>query len=252
MATDTDQTASAGQDTSAATGNDEIAKLKEINQRLQGKLTDVEKKYNQFASMYKDVDPDEYKNLKSTLEQKDRELAEKDPAKMEEVWERKFNRFKTDAETEKAKLLKDLDTYKAENKTLKVTDKVMAEISGLFNPDAVKFIKREVEEFCDLDDDGSIVVKDENGDIVFRNGKLVTIKDFGESLADKYPSLAKSTGSSGTRDATPGEKRPSRPGGRIPETYAELAAMPNSREVFERLKRENPAALNKILATMKA
>lgn len=247
----TSNTADGGQQ-SPPPQNDEVAKLREINQRLQGKLTDVEKKYDQFSKMYKDVDPDEYRTIKTQLEEKERELASKDPAKMEEMFERKLNKLRGDIETEKAALLKDLEKLKIENKTLKVTDKVMAEIGGLFNNDALKFIKREVEELCDLDEDGTIIVKDESGDPIFRNGKYLGIKDFGEILMDKYPSLAKATGSSGSRDATPGEKRSGRMAGRTPQTYAELQAMPNAREVFERMKKEDPAGVQKILRTMSA
>ena len=128
----------------------------------------------------------------------------------------------------------------------------MAEISGLFNKDALKFIKREVEERCDLDEDGSIVVKNEHGEAIFKNGKYLGINDLGEMLVEQYPSLAKSTGTGGGKDAAQGTKMTTRGTGRIPETFAELQQMPNPREVLDRLKRENPAAVQKILGTMRA
>ncbi len=231
--------------------SDELVKLRSINERLQGKLTDVEKKYNQFTNMYKDVDPDEYKKLKGTLEEKERELAAKDPVKMEEIWNRKLIKVQTELQGENKALADTLQALKAENKSLKVTDKVMAEISGLFQQDALKFIKREVEDLCDLDEDGTIVIKDENGDRQFRNAKYLGIKDFGEMLVEKYPSLAKSQGTGGAKDLTPGQKVTGRGNTRIPETWAELQQMPNQKEVFEKLKRENPEALAKLAYTVK-
>lgn len=231
---------------------EEFTKLRDQNQRLKGQLTDVEKKYNQFTSIYKDIDPDEAKQLKSKLEEAERKAAEKDPAKLEELFERKMNKFRSEVETERTGLTQKLAAYEKEVKTLKVTDKVMSEISSLFNQDAIKFIKREVEDYCDLDEDGCIVVKDENGEPLFRNGKYLGVKDFGEMLAEKYPSLAKAQGAGGTKDATPGQKTAGRNLNKTPQSWAELQAMPNAREVLDRLKREDPAAVQKILSTVRA
>jgi hypothetical protein len=234
-----------------AVENEELLKLRTLNERLKGQLTDVEKKYNQFSSMYKDIDPDEARALKAKLEETERKSAEKDPAKMEEMFNRKFQKVQTELQSALEAAQKERDAIKAENKTLRVTDKVMAEIAGMFNEDAIKFIKREVEQFCDLDDDGStIIVKDEDGNVQFRNGKYVGIKDFGEMLADKYPSLAKRQGIGGAKDASPGHKRPGQVGVKVPESYAELMAMPNSKQVLADLQKNNPDAIQKILSTM--
>ncbi|TXH14435.1 MAG: hypothetical protein E6R03_09230 [Hyphomicrobiaceae bacterium] len=235
----------------AADGNEELTRERAKSQRLFAELTDIKKKFDQFSSMYKDIDPDEARKLKEKLEESERKAAEKDPAKMEEIFNRKMTRLQAEAAEKEAQLLKDLEKYKAENKTLRVTDKVMNEIGDLFNSDAIKFIKREVEQFCDIDDDGTtIVVKDEDGNIQFRNGKYLGIKDFGEMLVERYPSLAKPRGVGGAKDATPGSKKPGGNSGKVPESYAELQAMPNAREVLEHLKKTNPAAVAKILSTV--
>jgi hypothetical protein len=39
---------------------------------------------------------------------------------------------------------------------------------------------------------------------------------------------------------------------KVPQTYAELQALPNPKEVLERLKKEDPAALQRILRTISA
>ena len=230
----------------------DVAKLLEKNQRLQGQLADIEKKYRTFSSMYKDIDPDEYKNLKSRLEEMERQGAENKPEELEKIFQRKMDSLRAQAEEDKQSLQDELLNVKKINKALAVTDRVMSEVSGLFNQDAVKFIKREVEESCDLDEDGNIVVKDENGDVLYKGARPMTPKQYGDMLVEKYPSLAKATGVGGTQDATSRQKTGSRSSSRVPETYAELQAMPNAREVLERLKRENPAAVQKILRSISA
>jgi hypothetical protein len=235
-------------------GNDDEVKLtpqevkKEIEkrQKLQGELTDLKKKYDTFSSMYKDIDPDEARELKKKLEEAERKAAEKDPAKMEEVWSRKLQKQQGDWESEKTTLKSQLEKLQRENKTLTVTDKVMTEIGGLFNSDAHKFIKMEIESRCDRDEDGNIFVKDENGDPWYKAGKPGTIKDLGELLADQYPSLAKATGTPGGKDSTPGHRTNGRVV-RYPETMAELQAMPNSREIWAKMQAEKHENVAKIL-----
>lgn len=231
---------------------EEVKKLHERNQKLQGQLADIEKKYSTFASMYKDIDPDEYKNLKSKLEEVEKKSASNDPAKLEELFEKKMNKYRQEVETQKSTLEQELARLKQQNKTLAVTDKVMSEIAPLFNQDAIKFIKREVEELCDLDEDNSIVVKDENGDILYKGARPLTLKEFGEMLVEKYPSLAKASGVGGAKDMTPGQQTRRNNSNKTPQSWAELQAMPNAREVLERLKREDPAAVQKILRTISA
>ena len=232
---------------------EEVGKLREKNQRLQGQLAELEKKYQTFSSMYKDIDPDEVKSLRQKLEETERTAAEKDPAKLEELFEKKFNKYRTEVETEKQRLSEELSKLQRANKTLAVTDKVMGEIGSLFNQDALRWIKREVEESCDLDDDGSIVVKDESGDILYKGARPMTLKEYGEHLVEKYPSLAKASGVSGVKDFTPGQQRSGqRASNKVPQTFAELQSLPNAREVLERLKKEDPAAVQKILRTISA
>lgn len=229
-------------------GIDEVQKLRDRNQKLQSQISDLEKRF----SVYKDIDPEEWRSLKAKLEETEKRAAEKDPAKLEELFEKKMGKFRSEVESEKASLLDELAKLKKANKTLAVTDKVMSEIAGFFNPDAIKFIKREVEELCDLDEDGSIVVRDDSGEVLYKGARPMTSKEFGERLVEKYPSLAKASGVGGGKDQTPGQKNPGRGTNKVPQSWAELQSMPNAREVLERLKKEDPAAVQKILRTISA
>ena len=249
MSDDNNQTAD---QQTTPTPQEDTQKLLEKVQRLQGLLSTKEKEYNRVVSVYKDIDPEEHRSLKQKLEEKEREAVEKDPQKIEELYQRKLDKYRNEVETEKQSLKEQLDALARVNKSLAVTDRVMSEIGPLFNIDAVKWIKREVEESCDLDEDGSIVVKDESGDVLYKGARPMTPKEYGELLVEKYPSLAKASGVSGVKDATPGTRATPRGSNKTPETWAELQAMPNAREVLERLKKENPAAVQKILRTISA
>jgi len=247
MSDETNTTTAAADDTQS---NDETQKAQDKIQRLQGLLATKEKEYARMASVYKDIDPEEYRLLKTKLEEKEREAAEKDPQKMEELFQRKLDKIRNELETERDGLREQLEGLAKVNKTLAVTDKVMSEIGSLFNTDAMKWIKKEVEESCDLDEDGSIVVKDDNGDVLYKGARPMTLKEYGDYLVERYPSLAKASGVSGVKDATPGQKSGVRTSNKVPQSYAELQSMPNPKEVLERLKREDPAAVQKILRTM--
>ncbi len=51
-----------------------------------------EGEHEKFTSMYKDIDPDEARKLKEKNEELERKAIEKDPAKMEESFNKKFRR----------------------------------------------------------------------------------------------------------------------------------------------------------------
>jgi hypothetical protein len=108
----------------------------------------------------------------------------------------------------------------------------------------------EIESRCGRDTDGAIFVKDENGDVVYKGSRPMSIKELGEQLAEEFPSLAKATGTPGGKDATPGQKVNGRLN-RLPESWAELQAMPNGQDVLARMKKENPEQVRKILSGMK-
>lgn len=224
----------------------DFAKERAKNEKLFGELTTVKKEFERFTAMYKDIDPDEFKGLKSKLEEAERRAAEKDPAKMEELVEKKLNKHRSDWEAKEKTLTSRLQQLEEENYSLTVTDKVMTEIGGMFNSDASKFIKMEIKARCAKDEDGNIIVKDAQGDVVYKGSRPMTPKEFGELLAEEYPSLAKPTGSAGGKDATPGQKTGNR-GNKDPQTFAELNAMPDPKGTLDRLKRENPALVQKIL-----
>lgn len=220
---------------------DEVKKLKDTNQRLQGKLTDIEKKYEQFSSMYRDIDPDEIKALRQKAEEAEKKAAERDPTKLEELFERKRAKEREEYEGKLTTKDKELEQIRRELKSLKVTDRVMGEIGKFFTDDSQRFIKREVEERCDLDEDGTIIVRGDQGEILYRGARPMTAKEFGELLCQQYPSLAKSTATPGGKDVVPGQKVTQRVL-REPETLREFVDMGSPKEVWDKLPSDKKLA----------
>lgn len=222
---------------------EEVSKLREQNQRLKGQLTDVEKKFQQFTSIYKDIDPDEVKKLRHEKEEAERKAAQADPAKLEELFHRKTQKVLEEKEAEKRALQEENARLAKSYKELAVTDRVLSKISKLFTDDSLKLVKRVVQERCDLDEDGTIVVKGEDGDVLYKGARPMTPEEFGEELVKEFPSLARPTGTPGGKDATPGEKRPGR--FKVPETMAELQSMPNAQAIWAQLSLEDKRRLAK-------
>ena len=225
---------------------EEYQKVVERAQRFEGLLKDTEVKYKEVSKKIEGIDFDDYKAQKAKNEELEKKLAESDPKKLEEYHDKRFQKALNGWNTERDELTKDRDALKAQVKSYAVTDKVMNEIGGLFNDDVRHFIKAEVEKLCDLDDEGQIYVKGEDGKPALKGYRPLTIKDLGEQLVEKYPSMARSTASGGSKGASPGEKTNGRVRG-LPQSYAELQSMPNSKEVLAKIQREEPALLEKIL-----
>jgi hypothetical protein len=224
-------------------GNPEVEKLRTRAQRFEAESTDLKKQLARF----KGIDPEKYKALQEELDIIQREKAEKDPAEADKRWQRKEQELRSQYGSEVEELKKELGQLRATNKTLQVTDKVMLDIGGLFNDDARRFIKKEVESACDFED-GEIVVKDENGNVRYNErGTPMTPKEYGAWLAKEYPSLAKPTGVGGTKQE--GTRVATRSSGA--KTFAEISRLPRS-QVDEAYRALSPDEKKQYLRDMRA
>lgn len=221
---------------------EDFKKQREINARLQGQLRSLEVERDELKTKFKDVNVEEYKEIKSKLTEAERKAAESNPEKMKELIERDKRAIREEYEGKLTPLQQELERLKRENKTLAVTDKVIGEIGALFVPEALKWIKEEITKNCDREEDGTIVVKDENGEPLYVGARLMTIKEYGDKLVNQFPFAAKPTGTPGTKDSAPGQKTK---GIRIPGTLAELMAMPNGTAIWDKMSNEERRALAK-------
>jgi hypothetical protein len=164
-----------------------------------GKATDYEKRF-------KGIDPEEFHANKTAIEALQREKALADPKQME-AWK---------SETEKqirSSIQKELDEtigankkLQAEMRELKVVDRVFKDVAGNFNEDCYDDVKEYIRKFCDLNDQGEIVIKDEKGNVRYAPGstsKLMTASDFGNWLGEIRKSWKRPSHVSGTENGAP-------------------------------------------------
>jgi DNA-directed RNA polymerase subunit F len=172
---------------------EEYNKLKTQVQNWQAKATDYEKR---FAG----IDPDAVKAKLEDYELLRKESAKTDPDKFDKWAKSESDKIRSEIAKELKEARELADRYGRENKELKVTDRVFATISPKFNPDTADIIKDYTRRYCDIDDTGSIIIKDDNGKERYKDGNVrMTAEDFGTWLANKYPSLATATFKPGTQ-----------------------------------------------------
>lgn len=213
---------------------------------FEGKLAEMER---QLQSWSKFGDPERVRALVEEKELIEEELRKKDPAKEIEHLNRRFQTKEQEYQQKLGAVEKEAADLKARVKTLTVTDRVWGEIADKFiqGKASQKVIRGEIEARGDIDEDGTVFFKDENGDPLYskvNRGQLMTAKEFGDLLADEYAELARTTSVGGAKDATTGHKVAGRPF-RKPSTWAEWEAMPNAGEVWGRLTPEEKLALAK-------
>lgn len=167
---------------------------------FQGQLTDIQKRMEAFNG----IDLDKLKADSEALKQLTIEKAKNsgDQKDIDELLASTEKRIRDEIQPQ-------LETFQTENKTLKskineieVVDAAYTQIGTLFNNDVQEFIKGLIRQNVAKDKDGNLVVVDKDGKPRYSNGsanKLMSVAELGDELAQKYPSFAQPTVTSGTR-----------------------------------------------------
>lgn len=214
---------------------------KEARRAAQGKLADLEVRLKEFEG----IDPAQVREIIAEKQKLEEEMRKKDPAKLEEYHKIEKQKLAESYDRKLAEALAKVEQLQKVNKTLTVTDKVMAQIGKHFSDDVQDIVKGIVERHCDIDESGQIYIRDENGEEMMspKNKVLpITVEEFGQWLVEKRPSLARPVGMGGTGSPAQGE-RTRRGQVRIPTTMAELQSLPNAKEVWASLTAEEKAKL---------
>jgi hypothetical protein len=184
------------------TATDDVVTIAEFN-RVKGLMQTWQAKATDYEKRFEGIDPDKAKAdsqaLKDLMKQQAQSGDKKDVEKLlERVRQEETDRFSgalSSAEKER-------DEARAHLKHLQVTKTALSKAAALFHEDALEFIESKVTKSCDFED-GDIVVKDDSGKA--RDGKdprkKMSVDEFLEELAEKYPSLAKPIGSGGAKPA---------------------------------------------------
>lgn len=174
----------------------------ERSRRFEAQLSDVLKKLGT-------VKPDDVGALKQSYDELMRERANKGGDKEREDYEQ---HLKTDYEKRYGSKFEELtkanSELAAQNKELRVVDRVFSQIGHLFNDDCADDVKARIRSSCDLED-GAVVIRGQDGKVRFsaKNPKeKMSIAEFAELVASERPSWAKPTQTGGAKQ--PGQKLP--------------------------------------------
>lgn len=152
-------------------------------QRFEGMVTDLEKKLDRF----KNIDPDKYKALEEEVNNLKRDAAVGDPKKFDEELGRREQSLRESIQKDVDSLKESVKNLTAENKELKVTNKVFSMLSSQLVDGAQEDAKDYIRRFCDIGEGGEIVVKDEAGKPRYKKGsttQLMGSEDFIEWLKE--------------------------------------------------------------------
>lgn len=168
----------------------ELNRLKEINQNLQGKVADFEKRWN----WTKDHDPEairakleDYENMRKQSVGGDKSAIDQLIADKEKEIDARYARKFGEYESENSNLKKEV-------KNLRVTSVAMQEAAKFFNPDGLPLLKPLIESQTDFIE-GKIVVLEQGKPKPSQKDprNLMDVGEWMEILTKDYPSIAKSS-----------------------------------------------------------
>ena len=171
--------------------------ISEATRELKGKneeLIGEKRKLQENLSKFEGLDLDKIKALQSRLEN-DEEAKLMAEGKMDEVFNRRFEKFRNEYEGKIGDLSKELETAKQNESTavqranatiVEINLRRAAEVAGVLPTAIDDVINRGMSRFT-VDPDGTIVQRDENGKLVTIDGKTATPDIWMADLQEKAP-----------------------------------------------------------------
>lgn len=167
----------------------ELSKVKEINQNLQGRVADFDKKWG----WTKEHDPEAIRAKVEDYENLRRQSVGGDKAAIDQLIADKQKEIETRYASKFEEYDRENKTLKHEVKNLRVTSVAMQEAAKYFNPDGLPLLKPIIEAQTDYID-GKIVVLDQGKPKPSQKDPRnhMEVGEFLELLTKDYPSIAKS------------------------------------------------------------
>lgn len=160
-------------------------------------------KHSQLEGKFKGIDPDKWKTEQEELQTLRRSAAGNDPAKIQEVIDREKGELEKRYSGKYTEQEKRIEELQAEVKTLRVSNVGAQEaIAAGVNESELPLIQREIDAACDFQD-GTIVVKDEKGNIRMSPSdprKRMELKEFVKELEGRFPGCWKPKGQRGGKE----------------------------------------------------
>ena len=180
---------------STSVSADEFAKVQARAQKFEALATDYEKKF-------KGVD---IEALRAKAEEADilrKEAAVGDSKKIDELIAKKDSEIRKSVEKELLELREGVKTRDARIKEFTVVEKAFGFARDMFNDDCHDDVKTRIRQACDLDEDGSLIVKDKDGKVRYSNAKpsqKLSIDEYLEEIVSERPSWGRAKMTAGGR-----------------------------------------------------
>lgn len=172
---------------------------------LKAQIAELNKKFE-------GVDPADYKKLKSKVKEAQKLEAQKDPAKLEEYQAQLKAEYDELYGSQLDELRSQSTKQAAELKELRLSNLALDKASQIFKKDMLPLIKREILAACDYRD-GKVVILGEGKDELRKSPSNprseMSIDEFIEELADRYPSAIENRNKPGGMNGA--DKRSSSP-----------------------------------------
>jgi hypothetical protein len=173
----------------------QLAKLDERAKRFEGMAVDYQKQLDNF----KGIDPERYKAISEDYENLRRQTA-KTPEDVEKLVKEKEAEIRSQYQGQQDELKSKYELTSRELHELKVVDRALDQVGGIFNEDMLPFVKEQIRKEIDRDAEGNFIVKGKDGKPAYsakEPAKVKSISEWAEDIAARHPSMVRSTARGG-------------------------------------------------------
>ena len=174
---------------------EQVTKLDERAKRMEGLATDYQKQLESF----KGIDPEKYRALIEDYDNLKKSTV-KTPQEIDEFVKSKEHEIRSQYQKQQDELKSKYDTTSRELHELKVVDRALEQVGGIFNEDMFPFVKEQIRREIDRDEEGNFIVKGKDGKAAYsakEPAKTKTLSEWAAEIAERHPSMVRSTAKGG-------------------------------------------------------
>jgi DNA-directed RNA polymerase subunit F len=173
----------------------QLAKLDERAKRFEGMAVDYQKQLDNF----KGIDPEKYKAIVEDYDNLRKQTA-KTPEEITKLMSEKEVEIRSQYQKQQDELKSKYDSTSRELHELKVVDRALEQVGGIFNEDMLPFVKEQIRREIDRDAEGNFIVKGRDGKPAYsakEPAKAKSISEWAAEMAERHPSMVRSTAKGG-------------------------------------------------------
>ena len=129
-----------------------------------------------------------------------RKQTAKTPEEITKLMSEKEVEIRSQYQKQQDELKSRYDLTSRELHELKVVDRALEQVGGMFNEDMFPFVKEQIRREIDRDEEGNFVVKGKDGKPAYSSkepAKTKTIDEWAAEIAERHPSMVRSTAKGG-------------------------------------------------------